>query len=98
MANKNGDLRIWWIPQVPMKAFCVEVGSIKEAKLILNTLGEYDNFQFKNNVKPDYCNTGGLEVWEDNYDGEGTCGWVTWYSEDGLDIDEVDNDGNELGE
>lgn len=73
-------LRVWWIPQVPMKPFRTEVKSLVEAKLLLNTLAQYDIFQFENNIKPDYCNVGGLEVFED---GE----WTDWYDEDGESID-----------
>lgn len=80
--HKNGDLRVWWVPQVPMKSFTVEVKSVVEAKLILNTLAEYDLFQLENNVKPDYSNAGGLSVYEN---GE----WVDWYNEEGDDIDQV---------
>lgn len=80
---KQGDLSVWWIPQVPMKAFRVPVRNIREAKLLLETLAEYDIFQFENNVKPDYANAGGLNVWEG---GE----WTEWYSENGQSIDEVE--------
>lgn len=80
--NKGGDLRVWWIPQVPMHSFNVLVKNVEEAKLLLNTLADYDIFQFKNRIKPDYSNTGGLQVFEN---GE----WVEWYNEEGEDIDEV---------
>ncbi|GAG34679.1 unnamed protein product, partial [marine sediment metagenome] len=30
---KKGDLQVWWIPQVPMKAFTVPVKTVEEAKL-----------------------------------------------------------------
>lgn len=78
---KTNDLQVWWIPQVPMKAFRVDVADIAQARLLLRTLANYDAFQFENNIKPDYCNMGGLEVFED---GE----WCEWYSEDGRDIRE----------
>jgi len=64
-------LRVWWIPQVPMKAFRVDVKTIDEAKLLLKTLAQYDLFQYENNIKPDYCNTGGLETFEDG-------DWCEW--------------------
>lgn len=51
---EESSLRVWWIPRVPMKAFHVEVNTIKEAKLILKTLAE-----------PDFSNAGGLQVFED---------------------------------
>lgn len=80
------ELRVWWVPQVPMEAFHVPVESIKEAWKILGVLANYDLFQLENNIKPDYCNAGGLQVLED---GE----WVEWSSEDGYAIDEVDENG-----
>jgi hypothetical protein len=81
----EGDLRVWWTPQVPMKAFYVSVKTVREGRLILDTLAFYEIFQFDNKVKPDYCNTGGLEVFEN---GE----WTDWYDEmSGDGIDELDD-------
>ncbi len=86
----EGDLQVWWIPQVPCKAFEVPVKTREEAVLILDTLAYYDLFQLENNIKPDYCNTGGLNVFED---GE----WSTWYDEEtGSDIDEWKNEREKL--
>ncbi len=79
---KEGDLQVWWIPQVPMKAYIVNVDTPREGKKMLDALAQYDLFQLENNIKPDYCNAGGLNVFED---GE----WVNWYSEEGEDIDEI---------
>lgn len=79
--NKEKKLRVWWIPQVPMKAFYVEVKSLEEAHLLVETLAQYDIFQFKNKIKPDYSNVGGLQMFED---GE----WTDWYNEDGEYFDE----------
>lgn len=78
----EGDLRVWWIPQVPMKPFLIPVESPKEAKKLMNVLADYDIFQYKNNIKPDYCNAGGLSVFED---GE----WSDWCDEDGNDINDL---------
>lgn len=61
---KEGDLRVWWMPQVPGKPFQVPVASIKEAKKLLDVLADYDLFQYKNRIKPDYSNAGGFEVFE----------------------------------
>jgi hypothetical protein len=80
------ELRVWWIPQVPMKAFHVPVEGIKEAKKVLAVLANYDLFQYENNIKPDFSNAGGLEAFED---GE----WCDWNSEEGYSIDEVDESG-----
>ena len=76
-------LRVWWIPQVPMNPFYVDVRTIREAKLLLKALAEYDLFQLANKIKPDFCNAGGLQEWED---GE----WIEWYDDDGNDIDETE--------
>lgn len=86
MTNKAGDLRVWWIPQVPMNPFYVPVASVAEGVKIMNVLADYDAFQFENKVKPDYCNTGGLEVFEKNFDGDGNDDWCSWYD------DETDED------
>lgn len=78
---KEGDLQVWWIPQVPMKAFLYSVGSVDEAVMILEVLALYDLFQFENNVKGDYANVGGLNIFEE---GE----WVNWWSDEYGDIEE----------
>ena len=70
------DVRVWWIPQVPMKPFYVPVKNTEEAIKILDVLAGYDLFQYANNIKPDYSNAGGLQVmiqgeWEEWEDGEG---------------------------
>lgn len=75
-----GDLRVWWIPQIPGKPFHVAVPNPEAARTILDVLANYDLFQLKHNIKGDYCNAGGLEVFE----GE----WCEWYDEEfGDDID-----------
>ncbi len=82
---KNGDLKVWWIPQVPMKrfeVFEVEVESVTQAKFLLGVLANYDLFQFQNKVKPYYFNAGGLVIYEH---GE----WNDWEDEEGNSIDET---------
>ena len=75
-------LRVWWIPQVPMSVFYIDVASIEEGVKIIDTLAEYDLFQYHNNVKPDYCNAGGLQMFDPNDDHDGPEGsWVDWYYE-----------------
>lgn len=76
-------LRVWHIPQVPVKAFHVDVETPEEAAKVLGILADYDLFQFENRVKSDYCNAQGLEEL-DEQEGE----WREWYSEDGLGIKE----------
>lgn len=80
-------LRVWWIPQVPMTSFRVNVENLREAKLLLDTLAQYDLFQLKHNVKPDYCNAGGLEVWDvDSQE------WLEWEDVEGYNIDDLTMD------
>lgn len=81
--NKEGDLRVWWIPQIPMEAFTVNVPDIETGVLICDTLANYDKFQFDKNVKPGYYNAGGIQVYEE--DGEGGFDWFDAYDEDGDD-------------
>lgn len=70
-------LRVWWIPQVPMEPFYVAVSSVEEGVKTMNTLADYDRFQFENRVKPDYCNAGGLQEYVEE-EGE----WADWYDEE----------------
>ena len=66
------DARVWWIPQIPLHPFYVPVKTV------------YDLFQFENNIKPDFCNAGGLEVQEELNDE-----WYEYHDEDDRDIDEI---------
>jgi hypothetical protein len=85
----NGALQVWWIPQVPGKPFTVPVATPAEAKKLLDVLANYDIFQFENRIKPDYCNAGGLSVFED---GE----WTDWEDDEGRSIDDsLSGDGGE---
>lgn len=68
---KEGDLRVWWVPQAPGVEFEVPVDNAEHGAIIMNVLAEYDAFQYINKIKPDYCNAGGLRVWEG---GE----WMDW--------------------
>lgn len=80
-------LRVWWMPQVDTgKTFYVPVQSVEEGKKVMDFLAVYDAFQLQNHIKPDYCNTGGLEMFnkEENK-------WEEWYLETKDDyFDEVD--------
>lgn len=75
------NLKVWWIPQIPGQPFMVPVETPQEAKKLLDVLAKYDAFQYEHRIKPDYCNAGGLVMFED---GE----WVDWYDDEGRDIDE----------
>lgn len=89
--GKAGDLRVWWNPQVGRllaEVFYVRVKTPVDGKFVLETLANYDLYQLENNVKPDYSNTGGLKVFED--DGNGNLEWVDWQGLDGSTIDDVE--------
>ena len=60
-------LRVWWIPQVGAgsEAFYVPVKSVEEGKRVMDMLAAYDAFQLQNRIKPDYCNTGGLQMFDE---------------------------------
>lgn len=76
---------------MPMEAFTHSVASLAEGKLLLDVLARYDAFQFENNVKPDYCNAGGLHVFDETDETDSEDGsWVDWYSVDGEEIDFYD--------
>lgn len=59
-----GELRVWWVPQIPMQAFYVTVGTVAEGRRLLEVLADYDLFQLEHHVKPDFANAGGLERWD----------------------------------
>ncbi len=67
----NLKLKVWWIPQVPMEAFEVEVETINEGRKLCDVLANYDAFQFENRIKPDYCNMGGLSCSHPQIEGGG---------------------------
>ena len=80
-APQIGDLRVWWVPQIPMPSFNVPVTSVADGVRIMEILASYDDFQFRHRVKGDYANVGGIQRWcEDNGDDEP--GWEDWYDEE----------------
>jgi hypothetical protein len=99
MTTINGSLRVWWIPQVPMKPFYVPVRTLREAALVLDTLSNYDAFQYENLVKGDYSNAGGLQRYDaaDIQDDDPETGWTDWYDDEtGADFDDYREGSNEL--
>ena len=83
-------LRVFWIPQIPMKSFHVPVESLEQAAKILNVLAAYDLFQYENQVKGDFCNQGGLEKLDEKDNTDSPYGtWVEWCDpETGDDFEE----------
>lgn len=79
-------LRIWWMPQIGTNCtFYIPVKSVEEAKKFLDVLAAYDQFQYQNRIKPDFFNTGGLQMWD-----EEEKDWVDWSDSEGIydDVDE----------
>ena len=71
-------LRVWWIPQAGATedSFYVPVETIEEGRKVMDMLAAYDAYQRQNRIKPDYCNCGGVQRWdEDSQD------WEDWYME-----------------
>lgn len=79
-------LRVWWISQVGSSCdiFYVPVKSVEEGKKVMDLLAAYDMFQLQNNIKPDFCNTGGLQVYNPEI-----ADYEDWYLE--TDDDYFDN-------
>lgn len=69
-------LRVWWVSQIGTDAMYIPVESVKEGKKVIDLLSYFDCFQYNQHIRPDYSNTGGLEMYE-----EGTGEWVDWMYE-----------------
>lgn len=83
----KAKLRVYWIPALGMNdQFHVEVNTFSEAQLLLSSLADYDLFLNLHNMKPEYSNTGGLEIFEGNE-------WVEWDDpQDANSIEEISSD------
>lgn len=81
-------LRVWWIAQLGIdKSFYVPVENETEGKKILDILAAYDGYQLEQKVKGDYCNTGGLQ-----YFNEESQEWCEWFLETENDyFDDLDD-------
>nr|DAR44069.1 MAG TPA: Superinfection exclusion protein [Caudoviricetes sp.] len=70
-------LRVWWIPQIGIgQTFYIPVETVEDGKKMMDILAAYDLFQLQNNVKPDYSNVGGLQMWD-----EEEKEWCDWFME-----------------
>lgn len=58
--------KVWYIPQIPGKAFEVETDDLRTAAAILDALGSFSLFEYENRVKPDYSDAGGLSEWQED--------------------------------
>ena len=82
MSGNGKKLRVYYnILGAP--TYYQEVKSPLEAKLVIDSIADFLNQQVANHVFPDHCSTAGLEEWDADEQE-----YVTWYDEDGLDLDE----------
>lgn len=89
---ERGALRVWHIPQIPGKPFRVDVRDVRAAADMIHALCQYDAFQYKHHIKPDYSSASGLEV----FDPADPDGWSEWHSDQGMDIIEHMRDGDDV--
>lgn len=74
-------LRVCHFPQIPHKPFVVEVEDLCQAKFLSDVLANYDLFQYKNKIKPDYANMTIVEMWDEEEEE-----WISWFDkETGID-------------
>lgn len=73
----EGDLRVWYVPQVPGKPYEVDMPTqdLATAVLVLDAIIGLSNFEFENRIKPDYSDMAGIarfdgDDWEDVDDAE----------------------------
>jgi len=79
-------LRVWWVSQMGTDAIHIPVQSVKEAKKTMDLLSYFDCFQYNQHIRPDYSNTGGLEMYD-----EETQEWCDWvYEDDNEYIEDID--------
>lgn len=78
-------LKVWYIPQVPMRSFEINVHSPEEALDLMELISEFSCVMFENKLRPDYTDCCGLITYCHNYDE-----WVEWYNEDDFDVFEYE--------
>jgi hypothetical protein len=71
--HKEGDLMVFYVPQLPMNAFEYPVPDLKTAAIVLDALERLSLFEFENRVKPDYADMSGVSRYET--DGDGGFDW-----------------------
>lgn len=69
----SGSLRVWWLPTGTVRMFTLSVATVQQARTVLRTLAEYDEFRREG------IGSGGLDV----LDG---AAWREWHNADGNDI------------
>jgi Superinfection exclusion gene product 17 len=57
---RGGEIKVWYVPQIPMQPFEVIVPDLRTARIVLDALVMFSCFEFRNHVKPDYADVGGV--------------------------------------
>jgi len=65
MSSNEGDLKVKYIPQIPMKAYEVPVPSLEIGKIVLNAVVGLSIFELENRVKSDYIDYAAIVRFED---------------------------------
>jgi hypothetical protein len=73
----SAKYKLWHIPQVPGKPFEVRSDDLGYLVKLRDVLSNYDEFQLRENIKPDYSNVNGICTWDG----------VDWYD---LDPEEIE--------
>jgi len=84
---KPGDFMVWYIPQIPMPAFEVQVDDPLAGLALLDVISRFSMYEFEQGVKPDYSDAAGVSRYET--DGEDGFGWYDVefiYDEDGMAV------------
>lgn len=63
----NQKYRVWYVPQIPMEAFFYETDDLGTAQTVLDALAGFASFEYDNNLKPDYADAGGIELYDEEY-------------------------------
>lgn len=71
MTTPTHKYKLWHIPQVPMPPFEVESDDLQYLVRLQDVLADYDDFQLKHRVKPDYSSISGIDVLDDDGEWEG---------------------------
>lgn len=91
MKTVNKKLKVSHFPQIPGKAFEVEVKDEIQASLIVNTLANQHLWLYKNNYIPDYANAITVSMLEEGHDDPDDNGWFEyWNEEECMDFDEFE--------
>ncbi|MEU0871631.1 hypothetical protein [Nocardia brasiliensis] len=61
-----GDLKVWYIPQLGSGLkFEYSVPDLATGAAVLDALGKFALYEFRNRIKPDYADAGGVVRYED---------------------------------